>query len=468
MNRRKDLLSRISSAFISNLVSFAVSTIIVLIVPKFIAVEQYGFFQLYLFYTGYIGIANFGWPEGILLKYGGYRYDKLDQCGLKTQFFLYSCLSTLAAVCVIVLASTFGYTDKLQLWMGLGIAILFTAPGHFLQVLLHMTNRTHEYARGVLIEKVVYFAAVIVVLFTGIQNYFWLIAADLCGRFALLVYASYQNRSLLRAKASSVVQELPKIWENISVGIKLMLANLVGLFLIGVIRQSIETHWSVEVFAKVSLTLSISNMLMIFIRAVAVVLFPMLKITAYDRLKNIYGMLRLGTMAVLLGMLVFYFPIRQILVLWLPHYSESIQYVALLFPMCIFECRMSMLVETYMKALRLEKQLLHVNIFCVILSIVLSCVTVFVMNSLELALLSIVLVVAVRCILAEIILLKKMGQNKTKDMLMETVLVIGFMVFNWSIGGIGGCGLYLLLYALYILVYRKDLVTMVRSARKTN
>lgn len=467
MNRRKDLLSRISSTFVSNLVSFAVSTMIVLIVPKFISVEQYGYFQMFLFYVGYIGFANFGWPEGILLKYGGQSYNNLDQSGLKTQFVLFSVMSALLAVCVGVLAWFTGSADKLWLWIGLGISILLSLPANFLQVLLHMTNRTHEYAHGILVEKIVYFGAVVVALLAGVQNYVWLIAADLLGRLALLIYASYHNRELLRVKPSGVKEELPKVRENIASGIKLMLANLVGLFLIGIIRQSIEMHWSVEVFAKVSLTLSISNMLMIFIRAVAVVLFPMLKATAYDKLKNIYGILRLGTMAVLLGMLVFYFPIRQLLVMWLPHYAESIQYVALLFPMCIFECRMAMLVETYMKALRLEKQLLHINIFCVILSIVLSVVTVYVMSSLEMALLSIVIVVATRCILAEIVLLKKMGQNETKEMLIETIMVIGFMVFNWSVGGIWGFVLYLLLYTLYILAHRKDLREMAGSIKKS-
>lgn len=85
MSKAKDIIRRIFAAFFSNAFGFLVSCLIILIVPKFITTEQYGYFQLYIFYTGYIGFINFGWPEGLLLRYGGQSYNTLDRKSLKTQ-----------------------------------------------------------------------------------------------------------------------------------------------------------------------------------------------------------------------------------------------------------------------------------------------------------------------------------------------------------------------------------------------
>ena len=80
----RSLLNKISSVVVSNVVGLLVSTIVVLIIPKYIDISQYGYFQLYIFYVGYIGFFNFGWPEGIMLRYGGKKYEELNKKSLKT------------------------------------------------------------------------------------------------------------------------------------------------------------------------------------------------------------------------------------------------------------------------------------------------------------------------------------------------------------------------------------------------
>ena len=47
-----------------------------------------------------------------------------------------------------------------------------------------------------------------------------------------------------------------------------MFANIASMLIIGVVRFGIERSWDVETFGKVSLTLSASNLMMLFINAV--------------------------------------------------------------------------------------------------------------------------------------------------------------------------------------------------------
>ncbi|MEH7250466.1 hypothetical protein V7114_27310, partial [Neobacillus niacini] len=52
----------------SNLISMIISTIVILIVPKVLGVEDYGYWQLYLFYASFVGFLHFGWNDGIYLR----------------------------------------------------------------------------------------------------------------------------------------------------------------------------------------------------------------------------------------------------------------------------------------------------------------------------------------------------------------------------------------------------------------
>ena len=72
-----EFIKNMSYSISSNLVSLIISTIVILIIPKIIGVEEYGYWQLYLFYTSYIGFLHFGWNDGIYLRYGGKEYKKL-------------------------------------------------------------------------------------------------------------------------------------------------------------------------------------------------------------------------------------------------------------------------------------------------------------------------------------------------------------------------------------------------------
>ena len=124
-----------------------------------------------------------------------------------------------------------------------------------------------------------------------------------------------------------------------------------------------------------------------------------------------------------------------------------------------------MLIETYMKTLRMERQLLSINLISVALSFLLSWITVFVMNNLELAVLSILILVMIRCVLAEMLVAPKLGLKVLKDILTEIALVCAFVFFSWEIGGVRGFAFYILVYAVYLLLKRGDVRALFQRIR---
>lgn len=70
-------------AFATNGCSFLISALSTLVIPRFIGITEYGYWQLYMFYVSYVGIFHLGWNDGIYLRYGGKQYDSLDKETLK-------------------------------------------------------------------------------------------------------------------------------------------------------------------------------------------------------------------------------------------------------------------------------------------------------------------------------------------------------------------------------------------------
>lgn len=78
-DRVKKFIRDFSYTITSNFVSIMVSTLVILIIPKLIGIKEYGYWQLYLFYSSYVGFLHFGWLDGIYLRYGGKEYRDLDK-----------------------------------------------------------------------------------------------------------------------------------------------------------------------------------------------------------------------------------------------------------------------------------------------------------------------------------------------------------------------------------------------------
>ena len=82
--------------------------------------------------------------------------------------------------------------------------------------------------------------------------------------------------------------------------------------------------------------------------------------------------------------LIFYIPMGFLMKLWLPAYSDSILFLGIMLPMCIFDGKMSLLGNTYYKLFRLEKKLLLINVITLTVNVVLTIIGAVVLKNLTL------------------------------------------------------------------------------------
>ena len=173
----------------------------------------------------------------------------------------------------------------------------------------------------------------------------------------------------------------------------------------------------------------------------------------------------LGT-SLILGAMIFYYPMKSLLSWWLPKYADSLIYMAVLFPVCLFECKVTLLVNTYLKSMRQEALILKINGIAVISSMMLTVVSVALFHNLTMAVFSIVFLYAGRCFLAEYHLQKLLSLNLRKDMMQEMLLVLVFIATGWKLNSWMTMIIYALCYGCYFILNRSKVHDVIMLIKK--
>lgn len=446
--------------FTTNVFGLILSTVMNLVMPIIFKddVAAYGYVQLFLLYVSYYYIFDLGLCNGVYLIEGGKEFHALNR-GLYSGLFMVLGISqTIVGIMISILAAIF-VTDgnKQFVFFIVAVNIVFMQLKTLFIVIDQATNRIKEYSITNIICKLLNAVAILLALLLGIRDYRLLIVLLTVGEVASCIYAVIDCRTLLLCKP----EPLPHIWrgimENIRAGFSILVSGLSAMLMMGFTRLAIEGYWGIEMFAKVSFTIGLSNMFMLFINAVSVVLYPQLKRTSDEKYITLYDQLRNLLMLLLITALLFYYPMRLLLEYILPEYHEGLRYMGILLPICLYSSKMALLLQTYMKVLRLEKKLMNVNLVAMLVSVIATVISVFLLNDLTLSVCSILLSQTFRSIYAEILLSRHIRIHVIRDIVYEFIITVVFVVANWWIGGWPGMLLYLASVIGYILLKQKEI-----------
>lgn len=440
----------------------------VMFVPKFLSVDDYGLWQLFLFYFSYLGFLHFGWEDGIYLRYAGKRFEELDRKTFAGQFYSIVALQIALALLITVLSPVIvtNPVKKTALLCAVWLAP-FVNFNNLCNFIMQITNRIRDYAKFLLTERIVFFLGVVFFLLVLHQNTFrYMYYAKVFSMAGITLVGIYLCRSLLQPHFYPLKQVVGEAEENLRVGIKLLGANIAGLLIIGIVRYGISMGWDVATFGKVSLTLGISNFLMVFISSVSIVFFPIIKRMDEGKRAGAYKTIRSSLDILLFAALIGYYPMKCILAWWLPKYADSLIYMSVLFPVCVFESKVTLLINTYLKSMRKEFLMLEINVVSVVFSLIVTIVTVGIWHNLDAAVFSIVLAYAFRCMLAEYHVTKILGLDLKMDMLEDLLMCSIFIVSGWMFDSFLCMTVYGVVYIAFVLIHRRSLQQIIGMVRR--
>lgn len=452
-DKAKSVIKNLYYIVAANFATLGISILLNLFVPKLLGVTEYSYWQLYVFYSSYVGFLHVGWIDGIYLKIGGEEYDQLDKRQVGSQFWYLLIFELFLSFFVVIWVYLFFLPSQRSLVLILtAIVSVVTIIKTFVLYIFQSTNRIKEYAKLSRNDRYLYVLFTAIYFLFGGRNFIWLISLDIFSKIIVTIWGMTLMKDILSVKLIKVRLLFPEIMDNINIGSKLMVSNIASTLIIGIIRFFVQQRWSIETFGKLSFTLSLSNMFLTFINAIGIVMFPLLRRTNRNRLSQLFQIFRGLFVPLTYLLLIFYIPAKIILSLWLPEYTESLKFMGILFPIVIYEGRMSLLINTYLKTLRKEKTILLVNIITFVITSLASLIMIFLVGNLDLTVALILISLAFRCNLAEFFLCKSMRLEIGILQFVETFLTLMFILSNLLFSRkFTSMFVYIVVYIIYVL-----------------
>lgn len=454
-----NLIKNISLTFIANIVSLLVSLLSTMFVPKMTGVTAYGYWQLYLFYISYAGILHLGLCDGVYLTNGGKLYSQLDKRSLRYQFYIL--LSYLTLLCIVVVIVGSLCSDDSNTTRVLFLACMgafFHVLKTYLMLVLQASNRLKEYSAITILDRIVFIIGLIILIMTGMITYTNIIFCDISGRVMALILAIYYTKDIVIGKIGPYSKGIKDFKENIYCGSQLLLSGIASNLIIGFIRMGIKVKWDIEEFGKVSLSLSVINMVLSFINMAAIVFFPILKRLSNEIQKEIYKKAEFLIVSFAFGILIFAGVGKTTISVWLPQYSESMVYMILLLPICIFESETSMLLNTYLKATRKEQELLLVNIVVMFISTIFTYISTCMLGNLKLSLIGIDMLLMIRAFLLKRIVYSEFNfDGYLKIISAEMMLLIIYLLLYYKLETKLASIIYLVVFLIFGTINNKKI-----------
>lgn len=462
----KRIARNVYIAFLSQGVSFFVSAIMILVLPKVLSVESYGYWQLFLFYSSFSGFFLFGLCDGIYLQVGGKLRRDVDKEWLNSQYLIgFLLLAVSGAVVGIYAVVSSGDSDRtFVLWAFAVFTVVSDVEG-LLGYTFQALDETRLFSVATIVDRVAFLVIMICLLVLNVQDYRVYIVVYVLSKCAGLLYCSWKAKDILFAGRYSILVALKESLKSISVGYKLMFAAIADMLILGLCRIFIDDAWGIEAFAAVSLALSIVNFFITFVSQASMVMFPVLRQENAHKQRRFYQAVRDGMELLFPVAYALFFPLAWGLSVWLPEYSDSIQYFALLLPVCVFNTKMDLCCATYFKVLRMEQMLLLVNVVAVAISFLGSAFGVYLFGSVQAVLVAAVACIIARSIASEAILNKKLCVPRSAASYEEIALTLVFICLSYYCNNIIGFIIYTILYAAYLWLNIKSVSKLSQTVK---
>ena len=109
-------------AFFAQGVSMLLSAMTSILVPKIMGVESFGYWQLFMFYTSYVGLFHLGINDGVYLEQGGVLRHRINKKVISSEF-KFSLLYQLIFSAVLVVLGFCCFKDSSRSFVIIATAI---------------------------------------------------------------------------------------------------------------------------------------------------------------------------------------------------------------------------------------------------------------------------------------------------------------------------------------------------------
>lgn len=450
-------------AFSAQIISVILSILTSMVLPKFLGVTNYAYWQLFIFYSVYINLLHFGVSDGIYLRIGGQDYKDINKQIISSQFKLLVIIQIIISFIALYILSKLDLNgDRIFVFINLFIYMIVFNAVVFFGFIFQAVNETKMHSLAIIIDKVSFIIIMIILLLSGVRDYKKFIIGYNISAILALIFISIQGREILSQKFIGLKKTINEMIININVGMKLMISAVASNFIVGSTRIVVDKYMGITEFGKLSFSFSIVNFLLAFVRQVSMVLFPALRQFDKKHMSSFFDKISLVLDIFLPVALIGYFPINAFFSNWLPAYKDSLYYLRFLLPVVIFDGKAQLLFFTFMKVFREEKKLLYINLFCLICSFLSALILINIFYNITYIVFAVMLILAIRSIYMEFYLRRKYFTIDYR-ILYLVIIVSTFVISVVLFPDVRGMIIYISFYLIYLFARKKEIKALYNS-----
>lgn len=443
--------------FASQVISMASGIIKALVVPVLLGLTDFGYWQIYIFYTLYIGAFTFGYGDGIYLRYGGCDLTDLPLRRLRAANAIYIAILLVGAAAVVTIAYMNEASQRQLIFVAVAANILVLGVTSNISLTLQATNELKSFAFLSTADKVFFVLALFALVHESFRTFQFLIAVDLISKFIVMAVLLYRYRPLFFGSFGKTAEGVKEAVTSMSTGVQLLLANMSGMLVLGVGRIIVEYFGSLESYSYYAFSVSVSSVVLVSISALSIVIYPTLKRTSRENYLGHFRKTNKAYAIFVLLMLTGYFPSFAYIEHVAKEYAPVLQFLNAVFIVTALQGKMQLVNNTFYKALRLERQMLIANFSSLVIATALSFIGfVYTQSVLSIAYAALVTML-IRVYASEIFLHKHMGGRLDLAILLEVVVFALFLLFTVIFTPITAAASWVVVVITILILKRQEL-----------
>lgn len=429
------------------------------LIPKMLGVIGFGWWQYYLLWVGYVGLFALGFNDGFYLKYGGYDYNQLPKSKLSNSLWVFALVELIISLLFALVVCLFSEADKSLVLLAVSVNIpLHGIKGFFIYV-FQVTNRIKRYSFYSLIDRFLFLIIVGLFYGIGVTNYWIIISLDITSQLFVIFMMMTTCRDLLMGYSISLKDGINEFKDNIKIGSKLMIALFSATFAAGLTKLFVEHYQGIEDFSCYAFATASTSVINLFISGLATIAYPTLARLDKNSYDKYFTLIDRFISIIAFGSFLIY-PLLVIFInSYFHEYSRCLEYYPLVVCSIFLYAKVSLVINTFYKAMRQETTMLFVNISQCLLLIVLM----FVFNAFKPGVKSVVIASVTSIFLiytySKIYLSNILNCWNKVDFLLE-ILGMGIFILAVHNGGIISATIYFLYFVALLFCRRNLLVTI--------
>lgn len=334
----KGLVKNIINLMISNLISLMISVLSSFITPVILGHDGYGYYKIFSLYTTYVPLFHMGFIDGILIRNAGKKIEDISFKKFRT-YTLFLLIFELFLSIVMSIFACLINIPQINREIIIAIAIysfLLNALTYF-QFFSKCIMRFSELASIARLQSFINLFFLLLALylykFTAFNvNVTYYMFYMNFAVFILLCYYFVRYKKIILGERKTLVSQFKNIRVFFRVGFAIMISYQITMVMVNADNQFISMFFKVSEYGKYAFAYSLAALLLTVFNAVSSVMLPYMKKVGKSAVVSNHDSNMAVMNAIVFFVIASYYPIAWIVNNFIASYSESVQYLSVVFP----------------------------------------------------------------------------------------------------------------------------------------